>query len=253
MSWASKRRTIYGSGLIMFFILVLGVPAFMFWYEPSTCFDGVQNQEELGVDVGGPCLLLHSSQVQNTAILWARSFEVIPGVYNSVAQVDNPNFSAGAIGVPYSFKLFDGNNILIAERKGRTYLSPNKVVSVFEGGIGTGERVPTRTFFEFLEEPVWEKVSSSIEGLEVKSRTLDSEEIAPRIDAVISNDSFNDIFNIEVIVIVFNTQDIAIGSSRTVIDVLSKQSSKNVTFTWPQKFSSPVSRIEVVPRAAFRE
>ncbi|NQV93416.1 hypothetical protein HQ403_02855 [Candidatus Kaiserbacteria bacterium] len=253
MSWAGKRRTLYGSGISLFFIVVLGVPAFIFFYERPTCFDGVQNQEERGIDVGGPCVLLHSSQVQNTAILWARSFEVIPGVYNSVAQIDNPNFAAGAINVQYSFKLFDGNNILIAERKGRTYLSPNKVISVFEGGIETGERVPTRTFFEFLKEPMWEKVTDVTEGLEVKSRVLSDESTTPRIDAIISNESFRDIFDIEVIVTVFNTEDVAIGSSRTIIDVLPKQSSQNVTFTWPQKFTSTVSRIEIVPQAPFRE
>ena len=125
MSWAGRRRILYGSGVVLFFILVIGIPTFLFMYEKPTCFDGVQNQDELGVDIGGPCALLHSSQVQNIAILWSRSFEVVPGLYNAVAQIDNPNFSAGAIDVPYSIKLFDSNSILISERKGRTYISPN--------------------------------------------------------------------------------------------------------------------------------
>ena len=253
MSWASRRRSIYGSGVIIFLIVVIGVPAFLFWYERPTCFDGTQNQEELGVDKGGPCILLHDSQVQNIAVLWSRSFEVVPGVYNAVAQVDNPNFSAGAINVLYSFKLFDSSNILVAERKGRTYISPNKVMSVFEGGINTVERVPTRTFFEFLEEPEWERVDNLVEGLSVKSRVLSNEETAPRIDAVIENKSFEDIYDIEVVTTIFNTRDVAIASSRTVIELLSKQSSTPITFTWPQKFTDPVSRIEIIPQAPFRE
>jgi len=252
MSWASKRRALYGGGVAMFFILIIGIPLFLFWYEEPTCFDGKKNQDELGIDTGGPCTLLHSSQVQNFAILWARSFEVIPGVYNAVAQIDNPNFSAGAVRVPYSFKLYAGE-LLVAERRGSTYISPNKVVSVFEGGIETGERVPTRTFFEFLEVPKWERVESPIEGLEVRSRELSNEEIAPRVDTVIENQSFEDIFNIEVIITIFNTEDVAIASSRTVIDVLPKQSSKQVTFTWPQRFSDSVSRISIIPQAPFRE
>ncbi|MFC1734405.1 hypothetical protein ACFL6I_29215 [candidate division KSB1 bacterium] len=253
MTWASKRRALYGSVVITFFVLAVGIPAFFYWYEQPTCFDGVQNQEELGVDQGGPCALLHISQIQDIAILWSRSFEVVPGVYNAVAQVENPNFGAGAIDVLYSFKLFDSSNILVAERKGRTYISPNKVMSVFEGGIETGERVPARTFFEFLEEPEWETVDNLIEGLSVKSRTLSNEETAPRIDVVIENESFKDIYDIEVITTIFNAQDVAIASSRTVIDILPKQSSEPVTFTWPQKFTDPVSRIEIIPQAPFRE
>lgn len=253
MSWASRRRTLYGSGIVTFFVLVIGISTFFFWYERPTCFDEIQNQSELGVDKGGPCVFLHESQIQNIAILWSRSFEVIPGLYNSVAQVDNPNFSAGAINVPYSFKLFDSNNILVAERQGSTYVSPNDIIFVFEGGIETGERTPTRTFFEFLEEPKWERVSDPIKGLEVKSRVLSNEEMAPRIDAVIQNQSFRDIFDIEIIATIFNANDIAIASSRTVIDVLPKQSSQSVTFTWPQKFSNPASRIEIIPQAPFRE
>ncbi len=253
MSWASRRRTLYGTGTITFFVIVIGIPAFLFLYEKPTCFDNVQNQGELGVDRGGPCLLLHRSQIQNTAVLWSRSFEVIPGIYNAVAQIDNPNFSAGALGVPYSFKLFDSSNILIAERKGRAYFSPNKVISIFEGGIETGERVPARTFLAFLAEPKWERVDNPVEGLEVESRVLSNENTAPRIDADITNKSFDDIFNVDVIATVFNADDVAIASSRTVIDVLQKQSSVQVTFTWPQRFSSPSTRIEITPQAPFRE
>ena len=253
MSWASRRRTLYGGGAVLFLVVVIGVPSFFVLYERPTCFDGVRNQEELGIDKGGPCALLHSSQVQNIAVLWSRSFEVVPGVYNAVAQVDNPNFSAGAIDVPYSFKLFDTNNILVAERKGRTYLSPNKVISVFEGGIVTGERVPVRTFFELLVDPEWESVDNPIEGLGVENRELSNRETAPRVDATITNQSFEDIFGVEVIVTIFNHQDVAIASSRTVIDVLPRQSSQPVTFTWPQAFSDSASRVEIIPQAPFRE
>ena len=96
-------------------------------------------------------------------------------------------------------------------------------------------------------------MSNPIEGLEVESRVLSNEDTAPRIDAEIKNKSFGDIFDIEVITTVFDSNDVAIASSRTVIAILEKQSSKLITFTWPQEFSSPASRIEIVPQAPFRE
>jgi len=253
MSWAGKRRTLYGGLVALFLMLLIGIPSFIFLYEKPTCFDGIQNQGELGIDKGGPCLLLHKSQVQNIAILWARSFEVVPGIYNAVSQIDNPNFSAGAVDVPYSFKLFDSSNLLIAERKGKTYISPNKLIPVFEGTISTGNRVPTRTFFELLEEPNWIRVDNPIEGLNVENWSLSNRDTAPRIDAKIENKSFEDIYNIEVVATVFNSSGVAIAASRTIIEVLSKQSSYEVTFTWPQKFSDSVSRVEIIPRADFHD
>ncbi|MBI2618420.1 hypothetical protein HYW58_03140 [Candidatus Kaiserbacteria bacterium] len=252
-SWSTRRRVMYISGILLFLLVVVGVPVFFVWYETPTCFDGVQNQAELEADRGGPCTLLHTSQVQNIGILWSRSFEVVPGVYNAVAYIDNPNFSAGAVDVPYSFKLFDNANLLVLERRGTTYFSPNSVVPIFEGGIETGERIPTRTFFEFLDRPEWERVLSPVEGLSVESRALRNEDDAPELNAVISNQSFQDISNIEVIATVFNADNIAIASSRTVIALLSGQSSESVTFTWPRPFRDSVSRIDIIPKAPFRE
>lgn len=243
----------YGTGLVTFLVVVIGVPAFLLWYEKPTCFDGVKNQGEDSVDRGGPCMLLDASGVQNFVVLWARAFEVVPGVYNAVAQVDNPNFSAGVVDVPYSFKLFDGNNILIAERKGRTFISPNKVNAIFEGGIETGERVPTRTFFEFLEPPQWERVTHPVEGIQVKSRVLSDAETQPRLTAVIENTSFKDAYEVEVVAIIFNARDVAVASSKTVIEILPQQSSKGVTFTWPKPFLSASARIEVLPQVVFGE
>lgn len=253
MSWASRRRTLYGGGVALFVLLVLGVPAFLWWYEAPTCFDGVRNQGETSADRGGPCALLDETQVQNARILWARSFEVIPGVYNAVAEVENPNFDAGISETPYSFKLFDAQNILIAERRGTAYLSPNTIIPVFEGGIDTGARVPTRTFFEFLEAPQWERVEDPISGLSVGTRELTGEDSAPRLSATIENDSFEDISDIEVVAVLFNAQDIAIAASRTAIQRLPQQSSQTVVFTWPKAFNDPVARIQVTPQSPFQK
>lgn len=253
LSWATRRRVTYVSGILLFLLIVVGVPAFLLWYERPTCFDGVQNQDELIIDRGGPCILLHTSQVRNAAVLWSRSFEVVPGVYSAVTYVDNPNFSAGAIDVPYSFKLFDSASLLIAERRGHAYLSPNAIVPIFEGGIETGARVPTRTFFEFLEVPRWERVDNPVEGLSVERRVLQNENTTPQLDAVIVNQSFQDIFRVDVIATLFNADNIAIASSRTVIDLLPSQSSRPVTFTWPRPLNTPVSRIDITPKAPFRE
>lgn len=253
MTWAARRRALYLGSVAAVALIFLGVFVFLFWYERPTCFDGVQNQGELGVDRGGPCELLHESQVKEATVLWSRAFQVVPGVYSAVAYVDNPNFSAGASNVPYSFKLFDSENILIAERRGVAYITPNSIVPVFEGGISTGNRVPNRTFFEFLEVPQWVRVDTPVEGLGVENWELSDEDKAPRITAVINNQSFTDIRDVDVVATIFDSADTAIGASRTVIDLLPKQSSQEVAFTWPRSFTGTVARIEITPQAPFHK
>jgi hypothetical protein len=182
--------------------------------------------------------------VQHEAVLWTRSFEVAPGVYNAVAYIDNPNFDAGISDVPYAIKLFDA-------QKGRAYITPNGITPVFDGGIEVGERVPARAFFTFLEPPLWERVEETTPQLSIGTRLVSNETTLPRIDATIRNDSFDTISDIEVVATIFNSDGNAIASSRTTLNSLAGQEEESIVFTWPQPFSAQISRIEIIPRTPF--
>jgi hypothetical protein len=58
ISWSKKRQTFYIVTAMVFFILVVGLPVFFATYKPPSCSDGKQNQNEKGVDCGGPCSVL---------------------------------------------------------------------------------------------------------------------------------------------------------------------------------------------------
>lgn len=219
---------------------------FFLLYEKPTCFDNKKNQDEVGIDCGGACELLCQSQVIQPAILWSRAFAVIDGVYNVVAYVENPNFDIGTNAIVYLFKLFDEDNILIAERKGITFIPPNSVLSVFEGGIITGERVPKRTFFEFQGLPEWFKMYNPAISLIVENRVLSGAETLPKIEAQLRNKSTQDISDIEIIAIIFDENDNAIATSKTSVEQLRKETSSDIVFTWPEPFSAKVGKIEII-------
>lgn len=92
--WVAKRKLFYGIFSIVALVLVIGVPLFFVLYKTPTCFDGKQNQNEKGIDCGGVCTRLCSSDIANPIVLWQRSFVVTDGVYNAVAYVQNPNVLA---------------------------------------------------------------------------------------------------------------------------------------------------------------
>ena len=213
MSWASKRRSKY-IGIIVVAMLVIIVPiSFFILNKKPTCSDGKQNGRELGIDCGGICEKLCKIQISDPILIWSRSFKVADGVYNSVAYIENPNFNSGVIKISYTFKLFDDKNILIAERKGSTFISPNSVTPIFEGVVSTGYRVPVKTFFEFDELPEWRQSKDERISLSVKDIILTGEDFSPRIDAVLSNSSIETIKDIEVVAIIFDLKDNAVAVS----------------------------------------
>lgn len=252
MSWATKQRAIYILGVIGTILILIGVPAFFLLQSKPTCSDGVKNQGEKGVDCGGPCVELCDFQVQDLSVTWSRSFKVVDGVYNAVAYVENPNFNAGIRKLPYTFKLYDEDNVIVAERRGKTYIpAGGGTVSIFEASIQTGKRKPARTFFSIDEEnPIWLSLKDYKSPLAVENirKEFNRESSSPRLQATINNKSVKAVSEIEVVAVVFNTKGNAIGSSRTFIKRLKGGEQTSVTFTWPRPFKEEISRVDIRPK-----
>lgn len=248
MSWSSRRKTAYISFFLLISFIVAGAIFYFGFYEKPTCFDGKQNGDEAGIDCGGSCQLLCSTQIAEPVVLWSRAFMITEGVYNVIAYVENPNADSGIPSVSYTFKLFDDRNILIAERKNITFISPNGISPIFEGGIMTGERIPARTFFELGKSREWNNAEDLRSSLTITNKVLSNPDSLPRIDATISNSSVDEFADVEVVATVFDVNDNAIASSKTFVNLLPKRSSQSIVFTWPQPFPQVMARIEIIPR-----
>lgn len=249
MSWASRRRATYLFGVIVFFVLVIGVPvAYHFLTIPATCTDGKQNQGETDIDKGGPCPVLDARALQHEAILWTRAFRVRDGSYTAAAYIQNPNEGAGVMQVGYKFGLYDSNNILIAERSGSTFIMPSGVTPVIEAGIDTGNRIVAHTYAEFTTPLTWERiVENPASSVEVTNKQLD--ETSPRLTANVRNTSVAPVISPSFAAVLFDQQGNAIAASRTSLDRLDSDQIAQIVFTWPQQFSARVGRIDIIPYA----
>lgn len=245
--WAQRKKMYYSVGTALFLLVLFGVPAYLIFQEDPTCFDGVQNQGETAPDKGGPCLLVDESTLAPISVLWARTFQIREGGYNVVAYVDNPNQSAGAVDVPYQFKLYDEKNVLITERFGKTPIVPGKVFPVFEGGIVTANRTPVRAFFTFLASPVWQRMDNSALGIVVRNEILKNESTSPRLEVEVQNTNVTERRNIVVIGTLFDNAGNAFASSRTYIEKLGAGERTQAVFTWPFAFPFVAARVDVVP------
>lgn len=247
MSWASRRRATYLGGVFLFFALLIGIPiAHYFLSIQPTCSDGIQNQGETAVDEGGPCLKLDPAHLSPSAILWARSFKVRDGSYTAIAYIENPNPTAGVASAHYHFGLYDAGNVLVAEREGTTFIIPGGITPILKAGIDTGNRIAVHTYFQLTNDMLsWERMKSPASTIRINNQEVSDTDTVPRISARVENLGFVSLHNVSFVAVIFDTYGNAIAASGTALPDLSPSSPAQITFTWPQPFSTSVGRIDI--------
>jgi len=237
-SWSTRRRTIILSALVLILTAISFAIFWKYWYKAPTCFDNLKNGGETGLDCGGSCSLICSADVLKPIVRWdPRLFEILPELWSTLVYVENPNTTADAAYVPYTFTFYDENNKVLAERKGATILPKNKTVGIFEGPITIKEGTRLkRAVFELGNDIVWRKNEETNNSIDIIHSSLLRLENAPRVEANVKNNGTEEIKNIELIIAIFDGSDNAIAASRTFIESLQKNEDTNIFFTWPEPF-----------------
>ncbi len=250
-SWSFRRRFLY---IFILALVVVPPTAFYIWksqQKPPSCTDGIQNQDERGVDCGGICKLACFFEVTaEPTIQWSRAYYVTKGVYNLVAYIQNPNVNFISKSTPYTFKVYDENNVLLATREGEVALPTAKLFPIFEPGIDVGERVPKKVVFEFTEPLTWIEYGGDKPELSVSDVVLSRLDESPKLSAKVSNKTLNQYRGVEVVAILYDVEGNGFASSRTFIDRIGDKQTKDIYFTWPETFTASTSRIEIIPKLA---
>lgn len=246
MRWAARRKTLY---LLVFFgiiVLVGGAFSYRILSKPASCENGIQDGEEKGIDCEGSCARLCGGSTLAPLVRWSRPTQVTPRIYNAAALVSNQNAGL-AKDVPYVFKLFDAEGILVAEKRGSTFLLPRSDAFIFEGGFDVGTRKPIRATFQFDSAPLYERVEGEYPKVFVGSHEF-IQGGSPAVSATLTNPAARPVGPVEVVVVLFDGDENAIASSKTLVEKVDKTSTKEIFFTWPQSLSSAPERIDIIPR-----
>lgn len=244
-SWSTRRKYGYFIIFIAALVVLVVVPGFFAFYRAPTCSDGKQNGAETGIDCGGSCSRLCPADFSAPKVFWSYSVKAVPGIYNSLAYVQNPNPVVEARSMNYLFKLFDEQGILVAERAGRTFVPAGQKFAVFEGGIATGKRIPARTTFEFTSVPEWTP-GPAFTKLRVVAVDL-RETSSPRADVEVKNDSATESYSgVGAFIVLYDQNNNRVSFSKTVIDSIGPLQTATLSFTWPEAFLSKVVRTELL-------
>jgi hypothetical protein len=239
-------------GIIIALLVVVGIPAYFLLYNPPSCTDGIQNQNELGVDCGGSCSKICAASYISPQIEWARADQIGEGLYNLGAYVKNVNLLGATKRAPYVFSVFDREGHLIAERKGESFIPPRKNFVVFERAVNTQQSIPYIVRFEFEGQLQWEKAIPTDESLVISEKQFWSDESGYYLQAAVENRSLFPTGSLRVQGVLYDADGKVVGFSQTTVDVIQKSSKEYVVFTWRKYGERNVASSEVIPITAPR-
>ncbi len=244
--WAFWRRMQYGGGVAVFFIALFTAFYYAYLFEPASCFDGIQNQGEEGVDCGGPCVRICTASVEPPRIEWVQAFEIGSGQYNAAAYVTNPNVTAGTPELSYTFLFYDERDQLIKERAGSTELPPNVTIPIFQGRIDSRSRTIGRTEIRIESADLWLPVVRGRDQFAVLQTELLGAETQPRLNANIQNrDPAATAERVDLVATIFDSLGNPLTSSATFVENLSPNETRSTFFTWPNPIARTIRACEV--------
>ena len=166
--------------------------------------------------------------------------------------VHNPNLLLGTEALTYRFRLFDANNVLIALREGKTFINPREKFLIFEEGIETIERIPTRATVEFTEL-AWKRIERERPQLLIIRKDFSNTPAGGRLIVFLKNEPLFPVEDITLAAALLNEDNNAIGVSTTRLDFLGGEAEREVFFTWRESFDPAPVIIEVLVRTDLTE
>lgn len=257
VSWSTKRRWTYISVIATVIVVLIVVPGFFTFYKAPTCFDGIQNEGEQGIDCGGPCTKLCQTAFLPAKIMWADAEEIVPGTYDLGAYIENSNLNGAATNVPYTFSVYDDQGVLITEQNGTMTIPAGRNTLAFIGGVKTGTRVPAKggVTFQFDASPIWGKSYDSLGNLVIGTPNFNESGssatgVVSSLTVPIGNSGLTPYNNVTVYAVLSDKNGNHIGFSETYLNSVPPSGSITAPFTWPNSFNGRVVSEEILPVVA---
>jgi hypothetical protein len=245
-NWRVRRQISYLS-LVTGFIVLVALGLYFYSRPTATCFDGVKNGQETGVDCGGLCQRACVVETLPLKILWTRILEAGAGRYDVAAMIDNFNGQLGIKNISYVLRIYDKDGALITDKSGTTFVNPLEKIVIFEPGLITDKRVAASAELTITDQSDWLKIAPETARVTMErvidggSFTTDS---SPRLHYRISNNSLLPLSSLIVTVVLNDENQNAYAGSQTQVDLLAAGETKDIYFTWPAKLSRNPASID---------
>jgi hypothetical protein len=245
MTWAGNKRLLIIAGILFVIFIVLAVILVLTLPQKPSCVDGLQNQDEAGVDCGGACERLCEDDIAKPSISYIRALEQ-SGRIDVVALIENNEPNTFATNVPFTVEVFSPEGTLVGSQKGVVDLPAGEEVPVFIPGVAPSGVVVGRAFISFEGSVFnWKRTQEERKLPRADAIRAEDAEIMPRVSANIFNPSVDTLRDLVVVAVVRDVEGNIMAASQTVVEELRPEASEPVVFTWNEPFLGPAGQIEI--------
>ncbi|KKR22366.1 MAG: hypothetical protein UT53_C0042G0007 [Candidatus Yanofskybacteria bacterium GW2011_GWD2_39_48] len=247
MESMDSRRTkqLIISAIFLLVFTVIGYGIYSFVTPNPTCFDGVKNGKEEGVDCGtiAGCAVC-SPEVLPVSIQWQKLLSSGTSEYDFVALVNNPNTIYGASRIDYEISATGMTQPI----KSFFYIAPGQTKYVIHPSIKGGGLTDVNLKITQADWLGIKNLSSENINLEIKKKDytiINSGGIYSQVEGTVLNNSNFDLSKVDIGVLLFDEDDNVIAVGRTNILTLPSNNERYYKVFWPTQLDGDVSKVDV--------
>lgn len=234
MDWRLQRQII----IFSIYFLILFVPFSLITYsilsKSPSCYDGIQNAEEQGVDCNGSCELRCEGTYREVKIDFVRGMKVSDDTYDIFALVQNYNTSVSFPNIPYKLSFYSTEGKLLGTASGSLALLPQSKGAVYLPSLHLKQEPKTidmtfaphkaLAFYDIENIPK----NVSVENWQAQRGANNSLQVVGEI----KNPNNKEVKNITVYALLYDdTRTVYAVSKTKVYSILGRQKTA-VSFTW---------------------
>jgi hypothetical protein len=234
MDWRIQRQIIIFSTYFLIFFLPFSFFTYQILKKSPSCFDGIQNAKEEGVDCNGSCQLRCDGTYRDVRINYVRSMPVMEGVYDVFALLENYNTEINFPNVPYEIKMYNTDGKLIGTASGSVALLPQTKAAIYLPRLELAQAPKTidlslqpHKALNFLNAGDIPR-NISVENWQAQRGANNSLQVVGEI----KNPNNQEVRNIDVYALLYDDTKTVYAVSKTKVFSLKGREKTAVAFTW---------------------
>jgi hypothetical protein len=232
LDWRIQRQ------IIIFFIyfLIVFIPVVFISYnllkKSPSCFDGIQNNQEEGVDCNGSCSLQCVNSYKEIKTNFVRSLAVSENLYDIFALVENYNTDIYFPNVPYTLSFYSDQGKLLGTSTGAMSLYPQSKGVVFIPSLEIMQK-PKTIDFQLGEHKALKFTGDFPRNVTVESwQAQRGANNSLQLVGELKNPNNIEYRNISVYALLYDDTRTVYAVSGTKVISLGGRQTTGVTFTW---------------------
>lgn len=248
-------RRLKQTGYGLFYMLIAGVLLtgiyFSFFSQYPTCFDGIQNQKESGIDCGGSCM---ACELKSAKIVIPQVYIIPADKYKStiVAKITNTAPNYGVYRFDYTIDVFSQFETKLATFSGVSSLLPGETKYIIVPSISLDSRDIKRATCATTNAK-WETLNDLpqfvLSSKSVKTQVLPDD---ITVSGTVHNDSAMASGKVKLTGLLFGKDGTIIAASTTVVDDISAYDMASFTIFFP-KLTDIVNKLDYSRTQIFYE